>query len=107
MFATSHHNHHIAQFPEKKPNKPLSNITFPQFLMAFPWGRVPSTGATGAMLLFGVALVTSFRAAAEMEVTLAEAMPGPLLPRCENQEIPLEEAGENSWVLWKFIIFNR
>ena len=75
--------------------------------MAFPWGRVPSTGATGAMLLFGVALVTSFRAAAEMEVTLAEAMPGPLLPPCENQEIPLEEAGENSWVLWKFIIFNR
>jgi len=49
------------------------------------------------MLLFGVALVTSFRAAAEMEVTLAEAMPGPLLPPCENQEISLEEAGETLW----------
>ena len=65
--------------------------------MAFPWGRGPSYGATGAMLLFGVALLAS--AAAEMEVTLAEAMPGPLLPPCENQEIPLEEAGENSWAL--------
>ena len=31
-------------------------------------------------------------AAAEMEVTLQEAMPGPLLPPCENQEIPLAEA---------------
>ena len=47
------------------------------------------------MLLALLALLASaaFRALGEMEVTLAEAMPGPLLPPCENKEIPLEEAG--------------
>ncbi|CAK9077307.1 unnamed protein product [Durusdinium trenchii] len=46
-------------------------------------------GAHGAWWLLAVRLARPARG--EMELSLAEAMPGPVLPPCENGEIPLEE----------------
>eukprot|EP00435_Cladocopium_sp_Y103_P045599 s1919_g13.t1 len=75
--------------------------------MSFSWavahlpGEFWFTASSIPAMLLAMALLLALlrQAAAEMEVTLAEAMPGPLLPPCENKEIPLEEECPSSFWL--------